>query len=246
MYYNGDHLSGYYNAGLYQVEVRAWADNNHDTGKYKLLDIEVIDPCLKDIMIPENEFESQNYSIGSGIKEYSIVEVSDTGFYHPQPSCGDLIYVAELYYLSDPDDETVLAGPIDIYREDSNIVLNSDGTFTIESSDLRQLGSYQMQFCAYLEEHPSTETKSVTILPLTFSRCKLSLQGWQIEDVIVPPITEVVQVFDEPIFSYRGSDDCGYFWTKFSLTVRDGNGSKIENLEEHLLFDTEHRTISYL
>ena len=62
----------------------------------------------------------------------------------------------------------------------------------------------------------------------------------------MPPISEVVQAVDEPIFSYRGSDDCGYFWTDFSLNVRDANGSVIENPEEHLLFDLEHRTITYL
>ena len=46
IYYNGDHLTGSYNPGLYAVQVRAWADNDYDTGKFVELAIEIIDPCL--------------------------------------------------------------------------------------------------------------------------------------------------------------------------------------------------------
>ena len=34
------------NHGEYVVEVRAWADNNHDTGQFAQLTVNVVDPCM--------------------------------------------------------------------------------------------------------------------------------------------------------------------------------------------------------
>ena len=45
-FYNGVYEYKNYNAGVYIVEVRAWADNNFDTGYFQELRIEVVDPCM--------------------------------------------------------------------------------------------------------------------------------------------------------------------------------------------------------
>ena len=46
VWYNGDHITGFYNPGTYEIEVRAWADNDFDTGQFELLTVQVIDPCV--------------------------------------------------------------------------------------------------------------------------------------------------------------------------------------------------------
>ena len=46
----GGGSSGTRNAGSYQVELRAWADNDFDTGEFILLDIVVVDPCTTAIL----------------------------------------------------------------------------------------------------------------------------------------------------------------------------------------------------
>ena len=38
-------MNGSYHPGVYTVEVRAWADNEYDTGVFQRLEITVIDPC---------------------------------------------------------------------------------------------------------------------------------------------------------------------------------------------------------
>ena len=50
MYFNGDPTTGFYNPGTYEVEVRAWADDDFDTEYVELLTIEVIDPCLTAVL----------------------------------------------------------------------------------------------------------------------------------------------------------------------------------------------------
>ena len=42
------------NHGSYVVEVRAWADNNYDTGKFSQLNIQVIDPCMTATLTVDN------------------------------------------------------------------------------------------------------------------------------------------------------------------------------------------------
>ena len=46
----GDYLTGIYNPGTYIVEVRAWADNGHDTLEFEELSITIVDPCLTAIL----------------------------------------------------------------------------------------------------------------------------------------------------------------------------------------------------
>ena len=46
LYFDGNYATGSANAGSYQLEVRAWGDNNFDTEVFELLDIDVLDPCL--------------------------------------------------------------------------------------------------------------------------------------------------------------------------------------------------------
>ena len=194
--------------------MRAWADNDRDTGYFKLLDIDVIDPCLQDLVYPVDELDSQTYYIGSTIEGYSVKLISNQAFYPPQSKCGDLAFVAELYYHEDPDDETVEPiGPITINEEESYLVFEEDGTFTVVTNDLELLGQYELRLCAYLVEHPHVETLGESILPINFSRCSLNLEHWVISDVSVPPVTESSSVFEEPLFTYTFNRDCGYFWT---------------------------------
>ena len=46
IFYDGIWEFKNYNAGVYIVEVRAWAGNNFDTGYFQELKIEVVDPCV--------------------------------------------------------------------------------------------------------------------------------------------------------------------------------------------------------
>ena len=46
IFYNGDHLTGIYNPGVYIVEVRAWADNSYDTLVFVDLTVTIVDPCV--------------------------------------------------------------------------------------------------------------------------------------------------------------------------------------------------------
>ena len=41
----GDHLSGTYIPGTYTVEIKAWADNNVDTGVTTSITVTIVDPC---------------------------------------------------------------------------------------------------------------------------------------------------------------------------------------------------------
>ena len=47
VFYEGDYSNiARYKAGSYVVEVRAWADNNFDTGYSQDLQIEIVDECI--------------------------------------------------------------------------------------------------------------------------------------------------------------------------------------------------------
>ena len=103
--------------------MRAWADNDRDTGYFVLLDIDVIDPCLQYLVYPVDELDAQTYYIGSIIEGYSVQLITELAFYPPQSKCGDLAFVAELYYYEDPADETIEpTGPIAINEEESYLV----------------------------------------------------------------------------------------------------------------------------
>ena len=55
VFYGGDHLTGVYTPGIYTVEVRTWADNDHDTGFFKQLYVEIVDPCFE-MLGPSSEY----------------------------------------------------------------------------------------------------------------------------------------------------------------------------------------------
>ena len=69
MYFGGDFFTrGSSNAGIYQVEVRGWGDNEFDTGHFVILDIEVINPCLASSPTLFSEvvsLEPQTYDLAS-------------------------------------------------------------------------------------------------------------------------------------------------------------------------------------
>ena len=46
IFHSGDYLTGIYTPGLFKVEVRAFTDNDVDTGAFEELKITVVDPCL--------------------------------------------------------------------------------------------------------------------------------------------------------------------------------------------------------
>lgn len=48
-----------YIPGEYVVEVRAWADNNFDTGRFEELTVNIVDPCLTAVLtIDQSVFKS--------------------------------------------------------------------------------------------------------------------------------------------------------------------------------------------
>ena len=46
IFHSGGYLNGFYTPGVYKVEVRAFTENDVDTGEFEELEITVIDPCL--------------------------------------------------------------------------------------------------------------------------------------------------------------------------------------------------------
>ena len=47
VFYQGDFADiTKYSVGIYVVEVRTWTENSIDTGYFKEMSIEIIDPCL--------------------------------------------------------------------------------------------------------------------------------------------------------------------------------------------------------
>ena len=87
----------FYNPGSYVVEVRAWADNNVDTGKFAQLSIEIIDPCLQNIVQPESPLPMLTYLIGSLITEYGVQAISEPLFHSDIANCGNVGFAADLY-----------------------------------------------------------------------------------------------------------------------------------------------------
>ena len=79
VYYDDGSLTGFYNPGSYKIEVRAWADNNVDTGKFEDLDIEVIDACSASIpfVTPDSPLELQTYFLGSIATQYDVQTISE-------------------------------------------------------------------------------------------------------------------------------------------------------------------------
>ena len=51
IFFDGDHLTGTYIPGVYTVEVRAWTEDNIDTGEFIDLIVEIKDPCLSHTLI---------------------------------------------------------------------------------------------------------------------------------------------------------------------------------------------------
>ena len=98
IYYNGNYATGTYNPGSYDVEVRAWADNNFDTGMAELLTIHIIDPCLEGIIKPESPLPLLTYYIGSVETGYDVQAISDPLFHSPTPQCGGVGFFADHYY----------------------------------------------------------------------------------------------------------------------------------------------------
>ena len=70
MYQNGDFDEG--NAGTYTLEIRAWGDNDYDTGTFTELIIEVINPCLAQVVAPTTPLALQTYYVGSLLTQYNI------------------------------------------------------------------------------------------------------------------------------------------------------------------------------
>ena len=54
IFHSGDHLTGLYTPGQYVIEVRAFADNDFETGEFQDLTINVLDPCLEATLTIDN------------------------------------------------------------------------------------------------------------------------------------------------------------------------------------------------
>ena len=46
VFYEGRKTIENYNAGIYVIELRAWGENEHDTGYFHELKVTIVDPCL--------------------------------------------------------------------------------------------------------------------------------------------------------------------------------------------------------
>ena len=105
--------------------MRAWADNNFDTGMVELLTIHIIDPCLESIIKPKSPLPLLTYYIGSVVTGYDVQAISEPQFHSPTALCGGVGFTAEHYNLIE------IFGPIEINSVDSIVNFNFDGTFTI-------------------------------------------------------------------------------------------------------------------
>ena len=136
----GGGTTGTRNSGSYAVEVRAWTDNDIDTGKFELLTIHIIDPCLQDIIRPESPLPLQTYYIGSKVTRYDVQAISEPQFNSSTELCGDVGFTADIYFFTDADEE-----PEGQILVDSGILIfNFDGSFTIETNNLSLMGSHEL------------------------------------------------------------------------------------------------------
>lgn len=131
-YMNGDFAQA--NEGVYEIEARAWGDNNFDTGAFELLQIQVINPCLSKVIAPASPLPQQTYYIGELNSVYEIETIADPEFfYHPVVKCGPLAFKAELFLFTD----RIAEGPLDFDQPDSFIQFDGENvSFSIETSDL--------------------------------------------------------------------------------------------------------------
>ena len=113
-----------------------------------------------------------------------------------KPLCGGVIFEAELFDVTlaiDSEEESPLAISseefVDISEDASDeryLIFNTDGEFSIETSDLIELGRKELRICARLIQHSDTWTLQETILPFNFMECDVQVQNWSVGDVLVP------------------------------------------------------------
>lgn len=72
-------MTGFYTPGSYVVEVRAWADNEQDTGYFEDLTITVVDPCLTaalSIDVDDSIFKSSPAVTLTQFVQYDALSIS--------------------------------------------------------------------------------------------------------------------------------------------------------------------------
>ena len=148
VFYQVDQQTVKYTPGTYTVEVRAWGDNDYDTGSSQQLQVEIIDPCFE-MMGPSSEYlPEQTYFIGSGQHEYSVQIIAENAFRPVKNLCGGVTFEAELYevivesYSGDGTPQTISSEKfIDISQQSGNksyLEFNANGLFRVETSDLTE------------------------------------------------------------------------------------------------------------
>ena len=65
------------------------------------------------------------------------------------------------------------------------IYFATDGTFETFEDDITLIGSHEIHLSASLVSYPTIVTSVVTILPLEYVPCQLTIDEWVVNDVYV-------------------------------------------------------------
>lgn len=159
------------------------------------------------------------------------------GFASSAPSiCDPLKFSAVIYYNANdatPDGPHVL----DDLDPTSAINFSSDGSFTILSDSLTLLGDHQIEIRASLTNHPSVSTTTVTIIPIAFRTCPVTVAPWKLNDLAVQAGETVLQTVVSPQFSYTTDANCGYLWQSYEFSIAGEDGQQIQESGSFVSFD---------
>lgn len=242
----------FFNPGQYTVEVRAWADNNHDTGYASKLEVTIVNPC-DEILRPPSPMKPQIYYLNSGSSDYSVQEVDIENKFRPKRKlCGDVVFTARLFQIKmDKEGKLLSQNPNDLKAisdfSEVGLKFDSSGSFTIDESDANLIGARGLFLTAQLVDYPDVTTDVETVLPLYFITCPITVEPWKIGSVIVPTGISVEQVFEEPIFAYDLEQNCDYSWERFKVTsiVNTEQETEVPNSEDYMTLSEAERMLTY-
>lgn len=158
VFYNGVYPAGEYSPGQYVIEVRAFADNNFDTGVFVDLTVDVLDPCKSaDLAFTADMVFKQspevtatqffNYQTAQVTWDDSIVTTTITSAVDP---CG-----AYVYELLDAQTETTLAIQEPFTAYDLTSATRSLDLFFSDSS---LAGAYELRLDVHYPHTPERKT----------------------------------------------------------------------------------------
>ena len=144
-------MTGIYSPGIYIVEVRAWADNNIDTGAFEELLINVVDPCVSaNLAIDDSVLKTLPQATMTqyiGYESISVVwdDSIVTSTISEPNLCGPLTHSLSVPSGGIPDPAIF----------STNDLTLPDKTLNVQSSDFADVGAYSIvltvNYSAYVD-----------------------------------------------------------------------------------------------